>query len=127
MLFQTHQIQHFLSLPVAAFLIHPLKCKRQSYILNGVHSPHQIKRLKNKSDMFPSEGHQLILRLALHMLSGYDDLTLRRFLKSCQHIEKCRFPGTRGAYDRAEIPTVNSKTDTVQSPNLRLPDPVDLI
>ena len=127
MLFKSDQLQHFLRLPDAALPVHPLKRKRKRHVLDGIHSPHQVKRLKDKTDMLPAKRHQLVLRLPLHMLSGDHDLALRGLLQARQHIEERGFTGTGCTYDGTEIPPVNGEADAVQRAHFRLTDPIDLI
>ena len=76
-----------------------------------------MKRLKNKTDIFPAEPYKVIFSHLLYMASVYNDFALCRPLKSRQHVEKCWFPGSAGADDRTELAPVYLEAHSVQGPD----------
>ena len=110
---KAYHIQHLFSLSCPNPAVHPLKSQRQRYILYSIHRIHQIKGLKDKSDMGLSEPHQLILALFLHMLSGNHNLPFGRLLQTGQHIQQCGFTRPVCAHNRAELTSVDGKFHAV--------------
>ena len=77
--------------------------------------------------MFSSELYKLVFTFLFDMFSRDHDLSLCRFFKSCQHIQKRRLTGTGCTYDRTELSLLNGEIHTIQRLYLTVTNSVYLI
>ena len=111
--FQAHQLQIFLGPLGPPGLSHPSEGQGKGHILHCVHGGDQVIGLEDKTHPLPPERHKLLLVQLFYMLSGNDDLSLRRVLQTGQHVQQCGFSRTRGACNGTEFSPADIQIHTV--------------